>query len=452
MILDQMSVSRATVYDPKQKGGCPRRFWFEVAQGLKPEQKDSQSDGEKGHALFANWFERSELPAKRVKMGKAVTGAIVKGDLPRPGPDMIVEERFSGQPKYDARGNWIPLDVSETFHFAGLPWEGFIDLAFRRGDVPEIWDHKFTSDLSGALRADQLIETIQMPIYVLSQVPFWPDAKHWRIVHHNVSRTGTESTICGAVVSLERVRERGAEIATLVDEMKLVAQAPAQTDVPFNRRSCDAYGGCPHQSICAAFRTRNQVELTTDEQELFNQLDAIAPPPPPAVEQPKTRRLDIKCESEPLPEDAAKAAKAQTAPAAPACKCGAAVTPENGSKLQSGEWKHVGCPLDKPAPIAPPDAPASKPELASEQPPAPKERKPRAPKAPPAAPVTPEMQAVVRAPPSEPKPLTEPPGVVTHEPAQAPDPRAFVAGALSSIQRSQNVADVLEAIARLIRN
>jgi hypothetical protein len=444
-LITQLSVSQVESFDPKQPGGCPRRWWFERAQDLRPDQTRQQSDGEAGHALLAAYFATGERPKGRVKMGKAVTGAILKGDLPTPGPDLLVEQRFSGQEKLDAAGNWIPLDVAETLHVGGVPWEGFIDLAFRRGDVPEIWDHKFLSDLAYAKKPSDLIRTVQLPVYVFSQLPYWPDAKTWRIAHHNVSKRGVDSCVRSALVSLDDVHERIADVESIVAQMRGVAPLENQSDVPHARRPgyeknpCDAWTGCPHQSICSAFRSSTAVkgatpvQLTPEEAAILGDLDGVeldvvppaAPvaPPPPAAPKPRARLnvVDVNM-----------------------CVCGAEITDANGSQLRSGHWLHIDCaqqakqradaqakllaspapapvvvqppiaPAQIPVAVLPPDAPVSKPELASEQSAPPKEPKARRPRAQPApgaslpAPLPAQIPDSPRPAPAEPAPVPAP--------------------------------------------
>lgn len=411
-----LSVSQVESFDSRQTGGCPRRWWFSSVRGLRPEQTTGQSDGEKGHELLAAYFRTGELPPKRAKLSKAVTGAIVKGDLPKPGPDMLVEERFDGQPKLNpVTGEWNKIIPEDALWLGGVAWDGFIDLAYRRGDVPTIVDHKFKSDLGDAKTRDQLIKTVQMPVYVLSQLPYWPDATRWELMHNNICRTGVESRLVRAVVTTAQVLERKEEIEKIVDEMKLVAEVETQNDVPAVKRSCQAYGGCPHQSICSAFKQRSsQVELTDEEAAVFAGLDDETPVQP----EPQKRRMQfVDAPADPPagpPGPPPEPAKPAEEPA-PVCQCGAQVTKDNGSKLQSGAWKHVGCPLD--APPAPPPA-------------APKQRRAKA---------APEAQAPLPLAPEHAAPVS----TVSTTGVQ---PVALALG-----KREHAIADVLESIARLLR-
>ena len=381
-VIQQLSVTQVESFDHKQYGGCQRRWWFERAMDLRPDQNEQQSDGSKGHELLAHYFRIGERPQGRPKMGKAVTGCIVKGELPAPGPDLLVEERFSGQPMRDAVGNWVPLDTSETLWLGGIPWDGAIDLAYRRGKVPVIVDHKFSSDpVQYAKPAEGLIKTVQMPVYVASQMPYWPDATHFEIAHHNVSKKGVLSFFRRAVVSVAQVRERIADVEATVEQMKLIAPLEKQNDIPFNRRSCSAWTGCPHQSVCSAFKQgAPTVTFSPDENELFDSLSldepeapdapaappeedpfesitAPAPAPAPAAFEavPKPRRIQIVDVPAPEAKPAAvpPPASAQVAVAPAPCACGATLTAENGSRLQSGQWKHIGCPLEVKAPVPP---------------------------------------------------------------------------------------------------
>lgn len=386
-VIKQLSVTQIESFDHNQVGGCERKWWFERANDLRPDSSAAQDEGTAGHGLLADYFLTGEKPKGRKLMGKAVTGAILKGDLPKPGPDLLVELRFDGQPKFGPDGKWLPLDEKETLSLAGVPLEGFIDLAFRRADVPEIWDHKFFTPARPEVspdpyhflkRGSELIRTVQMPVYVLSQMPYWPDAQTWRIVHHCVSKKGVDSLIRSAVVHVDEVLERKVEIEAVIERMKLVAPVAEQDAVPFNRKSCTAFNGCPHQSICSAFKRRNTVELTPEEAALFADLDSVpvpqtavteppaqpqvaaqaappaeAPAAPPAAPAKKRRLLginDMTGDAAPAPAPAPTPVAAEVGAT---CACGEKVTAENGSKLQSGEWKHIGCKLDAPPPAPP---------------------------------------------------------------------------------------------------
>lgn len=357
------SVSQLETFDTSQRAGCELRWHFEYGVGgQRSPQSTGAREGEIGHAHLAKYLLTGQPPEGKVKLGKAVRAAIEKGELPAPyrgeGDDFHVELRFDGQPKHNCdTGRWQTIDLAETLHLGGVPWEGFIDLTFRRDAVPSVIDHKFgIAPRETAKKRDELIQTIQLPVYVLSQLPYWPDAKRWEIAHHYVARKGVDSFIVRQTVHLDQVLERRAQIEGLVKRLLSVRQSTSTDDFKPNRRACDAYGGCPHQSRCPAFKGERKVALSPEEEALFGSVanvtvdPAPAAPPPPAAPVPATRRLPIVD----VPADGT------------VCACGENVTRENGSLLQTGVWKHIGCKLD--AVATPPDQPTSKPDLASEQP------------------------------------------------------------------------------------
>jgi hypothetical protein len=426
--LVQTSVSQIESADETQTGGCLRRWWFDVPQGIRPEQNKQQSDGDVLHGHLAHYLRGNGPPVGRVRMGKVARATILKGDLPAPGADLFVEQRFDGQPKFsdekwpDGSPKWNPLVPARTIVLAGVPLDGFIDLSFRRGDVPEVWDHKTSTNAESldayAKPAGGLILTDQMPVYVDSERGRrWPDARRWRIVHHYVSRSGAYSFIRAAIVTVEQVAERIDHVEGVIRRMGAHAAATNQDDVPFNRRACRQWLGCPHQSVCRAFK-ENLVDFTQAEQDIFNEIDKAPAAPSPAADDPfaGVEALAKPAAPEPAPADdeeaaalkaleVARAKKAAAAKAAeeakraaaeaeakakadeekkrklkvvdvpgpapepakpadvwPACACGAQLSAENASRLQGGAVKHVGCPKDAaPTPLPAPEPKPAKP-------------------------------------------------------------------------------------------
>jgi hypothetical protein len=348
-----LSVSQAEKFDPEQTGGCPRRWWFEDVRGLRPDSTAAHEDGHQGHRLLAGYLMTGERPG-RVRLGKAINAVIDSGALPTPGPHLQVERRFSGQPHRDASGAWVALDVSRTLWHGGHPWEGFIDLRFRHRDgTATVWDHKFSSDIhERALPAEKLIRTVQMPVYALDTLREWPDTRAFNLVLLYVSRRGVESFIRHQRVSVEQVRERAKELIPLVQQMDAARAVTAQDDVPFNRAACHARMGCPHQFRCNAFRRKQMMELSEEEMAMFGMVSDKKPegaPTPARVAEPFERpaagrvatpadlNLDDIFEDMPKPS----APKAQPAPTCEAC--GEVLTPENSSRLKTGDMKHLGC-------------------------------------------------------------------------------------------------------------
>ncbi len=377
-IIRNLSVSQAERFDRSQLGGCETRWWFENVQGLRQPDSDATDDGNAGHALLAHWLATGEPPQGRVRMGKAVTAVIAKGEL-QPVPGQQIETRFDGQPQRDAGGKWIPVDREKTLWLGGLPWDGFIDQRWFDG-VVHVRDHKFSADIV-AKEADypSLIQTIQMPLYALDSLRQWPDASQFELIHHYVSRKGTESKMRRELVTLPQVQRRAYEIGQLTVRMTEAAKATRPEDVPFNRKACSAGYGCPHQSICPAFKER-KVEFTAAEIDLFNSPAKPTPAfnpdghvtsrripesdlgvmPAPVAATPDVIPVSIippdappNDPNAPTPdqEKAAKAAAKKTEKAAakepliwPDCAdCGTALNPDNAAKRRGGGFKHINC-------------------------------------------------------------------------------------------------------------
>lgn len=401
MILERLSVSQVTAYSVDQPGGCPRRWWFEAVQKRKPPQQASQEKGIKGHALIETYLKTGARPG-RTSMGKHVNAAIDAGMFPAPSPELLVERRFTGQPRYDAAGALVPLDPARTpLWAAGVPFDGYIDLMYLdAGGAVCVDDHKFTSDVAGdhTKQAADLIKTIQMPGYALVGAALFPGATKFRLAHNYISHASSEQRDrrC-AVVTLDQVRERWDAVEFTVQEMKAVARETAQGEVPFNRASCDAWMGCPHQTVCKAYKEKHMNVLSAEELEFFKVPPAAAKPAEPdtsfdfganvAAGLP-AKILETAIDNAVaaiVPPDGPKNDPALAAPKAslimPCCSgCGVDLNPENSSQTRSGAFVHIGCTATA-APIAEaPKATPPPPAPVQSATPAPIESAPEAPK------------------------------------------------------------------------
>lgn len=406
MTIEQTSVSQLEKFDRDQPGGCERRWYLEDLKGLKPKQGGAASKGDDGHELFAKHFKGEALP-KRASMRKTVGMAIEKCELPKPGPDLLVELRLDGQEKFhatekneDGSPKWNTLDRERTIWLGGLPLDGFIDLTYQRGDAaPVVLDHKFSGEPheraleKAGERGEKLIRGIQMPVYAHAMRRTWPDAPGFWLVHHYLNFTAGESFFRKAYVTVAQLDARIAEIAKIIERMRVLSDAPTQDEVPFNRKSCQYRYGCAMQSSCNAFRRNLMDQLSETEASLFDETpSASAPTPELFGEEDEEAKLERqlaeakakKIAAKKLADEAAAKAKADadaaekkrklppivdksTTPDGPACKdCGSLLTPENASQRQDGAWKHVAC-KKAPQSVLPDDVPESKPELASER-------------------------------------------------------------------------------------
>jgi hypothetical protein len=222
---------------------------------------------------------------------------------------------------------------------------------YRRGPVPVILDHKFSSDIhANAKKKDELIQTVQLPIYVQFGLTLWPDATEFEIGHHNVSRKGVDSFLVTTTVTRDQVLERVGQIETVVRDLRAVALAEKAGDVPAKRGpQCEAFAGCPHQAVCSAFKEKIKVSLTAEEMDLFNPpapthtATTSGPPAGSAVTDGPGWTV-VECEVCKMPMTA-------LGKRPPGHKIDPSLCPNKAS--------HEAAQASKPAPTPPPEAPAA---------------------------------------------------------------------------------------------
>jgi hypothetical protein len=367
--LIQTSVSQAELFE-----ACARHYWFDYAKGYKDEQRTGASEGDKGHALLAEVLSSGALPAGRRRMKKAVEYALLKPNLPWTGVPrelLQVERRFDGSTKpTEENAAWPPLDYAKTLTLGGIPWDGFIDLAWVRDGVATVIDHKFSADIVERRRQlGKQENSTQLIVYAAALAR--TGVGRFNVGWHLISRSGTTSDVAmkndldGAWLV-----EGCAKVAHTVGEMQKTAKATEQNDVPFNRARCFDFGGCPHQSICEAFKGR-QIMMTPEEMDVFGMAaPAVAAPvaleaptilPPDAPPSSKDTPLPDKAKKKPMMiAEVAAAPDGSGLPLFPSLgkcpDCAAEVTKENGSLLRSGAVKHIGCTATKAPAKTPPSA------------------------------------------------------------------------------------------------
>jgi hypothetical protein len=368
-----LSVSKVTGFDHSQKGGCERRSVYDFPLGQKEEQTASQGRGEGRHHLTALHLAGKELPTRYDGL-KAVKRVIASGILPAPGPDLLIERRFSGQDKYDAKGDWVELDTSKTLWLGGVPWEGFVDVQYRRNGLVSVEDHKFADVVEDWLPAERLIRTVQMPVYGWNAFRIWPDAREVQLVHNYSTHNGKQTERRAAIVSRAQIEDRIGEIEPLTKRL-ITTWTTFQNveDVPANPGpACDAWAGCPHQSKCSAFKKRFQAmqenDLTDEEKAMFGipitpkeaapvtappaQQAATPPPAPPAAvtatPAPVADQIPDSTSVPPPPQPSRKPRKAKqliedlsTTP--DATKCGPELQQGAVYRLTGGEERQFLC-------------------------------------------------------------------------------------------------------------
>lgn len=331
--------------------------------------------------------------------------------LPLPGPDprLLIEHRFDGQPK------GAPFNPKTALlRAASVPLDGYIDFVNTRMlesggraypdaaeiDAPgtlELGDHKSSKDVPRyGSTVDQLGDPdadhgIQMIGYgEWGRLRFGSLVKRVRLTHVTYSTSVRDARRVSVVLDVDQIQIRWLTVNRIASSMVEAAKLTDPKQVPYNKRSCEAFGGCPYRAICpsTSLSVVPANSMFAKESTMSNSLlDDLGLGPAPVA--PTAPAIPAPVASSPVqaspvqaspPADyaaflawqkaeAAKAAPVQAAPPKiaitevqddPKCTdCGAVLNAQNGSKSASG-WKHIGCPAKAAlqAPVAP-QAPAA---------------------------------------------------------------------------------------------
>ena len=288
--LKYASVSGVKLYDPRTKGGCPRRYHSRYVQGIREPDSDNVIE-----AKAAGIALDKEVKHYLRTGDKAISSLAIKGlhILETPGPDIgldvpihTTEYFVNGQPfaalpllpngdsqKYP-QGTQVVIRSALTA--AGIPFVGELDLVHRRGhyrddegefhgDPPgtvEVGDIKFKTNAndrdgnSNFLMPSDLVRDIQMAGYGEWVSRVCPDATHVRLSllyfpKKPAKVLPTKVTRLHVIDDCHRTWEY---VEQLVRDMQQVARETDIEKVPGNTQSCDAYGGCPLRETCSAYK------------------------------------------------------------------------------------------------------------------------------------------------------------------------------------------------------
>lgn len=392
--LVNLSVTQIGKFDPREEGGCNRRWWREYVLRDRPEQTAAQTRGDDFHRSIEHYLKTGNagmLP-QRVLMNRHL--------LPRPGDDLLVEWKFGP-------GEALELAI------AGVPLNGKIDLLHNRGRVvradgsthdedggrlvAEVVDWKTTSKIASyAKPADKLPELAQMAVYAVIAKQVYPHVDRVRLSHGYFQTAGPrDADKRSVIVTLDTVNSSWQRVEAVARSMRDVAREREFLKVEPNFEACTAFKGCPYRAHCP--RSAGQAAEDLFGKGIMQSLLSRGKSPPPAAapapaqttpppaggpaQSSLARALNrpVPAGAPPIsPEVAAEAARlaaaqaqgtpaySGTSPGAPMCfYCGEALSPTNASRLQNGTYKHIGC-AKAPAEVLPPDAPKSQPHLAAQ--------------------------------------------------------------------------------------
>lgn len=393
-ILRRVSVSQVTAFDPEQYGGCNRRWFLETVQGLKSADTIATRTGKEVHSQIEHYL----------RTGEDALGMIArqgKHFIPTPDPRYLIEHGFGTAStvklldewrervaRVDVNGN-DGADVDEAVTWQrevlnpgivgalvaeDVPFIGYIDLVNptgvwlnNEGEVKvdplgtiELVDWKTSSSIvSYGKAAHELVNTVQMIGYAQWAHGQYPKAEWFRISHGYMQTKGHDAQKKSALIDLATVNTRWQTVVSSVREMRDVAKESDHLKVEPNHASCGAYRGCPHRALCPRSAENVFADMFGAGRNAMGLLDKLKKG---AAAAPATTGGHSTPQGHVAPaRDAETAAKAAIAAEVEKLKAeergvcavdGEILTPNNSSKLPSGQVVHVGC-------VTPPDAPKS---------------------------------------------------------------------------------------------
>lgn len=245
-------LSHVSASSIKLFNNCNRRWYDRYVLGRKGETSKAMERGSAVHKQLEDYLQSGEFP------DTSDEGQIAKSGLkylPPPSEDLHVEITLED----------YPIEGTPA------PFKGFIDLYVtpEQADdgIPEILDHKTTSNFKYALTAKDLSEDIQMIIYAAHMLHHLPDATHIRLTHVcYLTKPPYQSQHTSTVVSREHVDSRFSEILEIVEKMVAASELPA-TAMDKNKGYCFAYGKrCPAYDACQRTLNHAGVKHMSDKQ------------------------------------------------------------------------------------------------------------------------------------------------------------------------------------------
>lgn len=397
------SVSQIKLADPKEDGGCYRKWFYAYRLGLKETKTEAQKTGTDSAEKLEHYLKTGEecLPPL-LQPGKKF--------FPAPDPvrhDLEVEEPLGNMviavamrklqlnPRhlpgpyegYPGTAVELPDAIRRAAGLvaAGIPIDGAADCKHRRGEfvdedgilkrehpaavVGEVLDLKTCvrvfahTIMRGENRGKVLPALAKTPAQVCADTQMlgyaWNMAeRHSELTHVRMSHVVCEKSAKGlavkrtGIITVDEIRNRWRRVDGVMARMVDFAKADKPEDVELNLNACEDYGfvdangeyqkGCMHRAYCPQSHsqfTSNMLGVVKESGMSLFDSEPVASAPP-APPAPVLTAAEH--------EAAVAIEKAKLlSPAAPIygyCGvCSAPLTASNTSKLQSGEVKHIGC-------------------------------------------------------------------------------------------------------------
>jgi len=220
---------------------CFRKWFLDKVEGLPRTSNRYAEYGTLSHAHLERWF-TDHTPPPMTPEGR--TSLAILRCLPPPQtPGIEVEKEIS-------------------ISVGGVPFLGYVDLRILDRPVPFISDHKTTSDLKWAKTPAELATSVQPALYAAATF------EETRRQANSGQRSCNASTVelqwtygtrhkspqvlpVRALVCPEDIAPRMQATADTAHVLQhLWTERPSWRDVPYDAQGCEAFGGCPFQSIC----------------------------------------------------------------------------------------------------------------------------------------------------------------------------------------------------------
>jgi RecB family exonuclease len=279
---------------------CNRQWYFQSILGIRAPQKPSAALGEAVHKQLEDYILKGTPPDKTIPAGQIASKGL--GFLP-PAAECDVELNIGEHP------------AGQNLKIEGIQVTGRIDLLRWKGaPMPEVLDHKTTSNPSYALTESELHNDPQMLIYsgflyaLLKHQKVWEGRQMVRATHLVYgTRAPYVSQRTSVLMEYDHVRDAwGTHLRDTVLDMKDAAVLPSVIEVEPNYSACGKYGGCFFKDKCQAMKQGGQTEMS-----LLNIVKGTpstsstsTPAPAPAPAKPAPAPAPVAPAASVLPPDA----------------------------------------------------------------------------------------------------------------------------------------------------
>ena len=236
---------------------CHRQWYFQSILGIRAPQKPSAALGEAVHKQLEDYILKGTPPDKSIPAGQIASKGL--GFLP-PAAECDVELNIGEHP------------AGKNLKIEGIQVTGRIDLLrWKAGTpMPEVLDHKTTSNPAYALSEAELHNDPQMLIYsgflyALLRHAKVDEGRQMVRATHLVYGTKAPyvSQRTSVLMARDHVRDAwGTHLRDTVLDMKDTAVVPTVIEVEPNYSACGKYGGCFFKDKCQAMKQGGQTEMS----------------------------------------------------------------------------------------------------------------------------------------------------------------------------------------------